>query len=54
MFNKDCKLLPRTYSVKSYKRREASGIRKTFKFLMYVMIFAVILGFSFLSMKHYI
>ncbi len=54
MFGDDYKLVPRTYSIKSYKRRESTKLKKAFKISFYTIILLVIIGISILSAAHYI
>ncbi len=54
MFQHDYELMPRTYSIKGYKRRESLNFKKTFKYLLYTLIVTSVLFISILSAVHYI
>jgi hypothetical protein len=54
MFGDDYKLIPRTYSIKSYKRRRSTKLKRAFKVTFYTAILLAIIGVSILSAAHYI
>ena len=54
MFGDDYKLLPRTYSIKSYKRRESTKLKRAAKITFYIVILLAVIGISILSSTHYI
>ncbi|MDP4182663.1 MAG: hypothetical protein Q8942_16435 [Bacillota bacterium] len=54
MFGSDYKLTPRTYAIKSYKKREAVKLKRAFKITFYSLVAVVIIGISVLSAAHYI
>lgn len=37
-FNNDYDLIPRTYSIKSYRRKESSTLKKVVKYSVYILI----------------
>jgi hypothetical protein len=49
MFGNDYKLMPRTYSIKSYKKRESTYLKKLFRFSFYAFVILAIVGVSVLS-----
>jgi hypothetical protein len=49
LFDDNSSLSPRTYSVKSYKKKRKLGIGKILLYFLYVVIAFIILGFTVLS-----
>lgn len=47
-FNNDYDLLPRTYSIKSYRRRESSIAKKLVKYLVFLLVLLAIAAIAFL------
>lgn len=54
MFGNDYKLMPRTYSIKGYKKRESFYFKSFFKYSFYALVILAILGVSALSAFHLI
>lgn len=49
MFGNNSDLIPMTYSIKSYRKRNASGFKRLFKYTAYGLLLIGILGIIFLS-----
>jgi hypothetical protein len=54
MFNNDAELIPRTYSIKSYRKRNSLTFKKFFKYMIYILFLVVIAGIAVLSLNHMI
>ncbi|NMB33238.1 MAG: hypothetical protein GX992_03220 [Clostridium sp.] len=46
--NDDHKLMPRTYSIRGYKRRKPSAAKKIFRFFLYLIALALVAAVVFL------
>ncbi len=54
MFGHDYDLIPRTYSIKGYKRRESIKFKRFLKFTLYFILAFVVIGISLLSAARFI
>jgi len=52
--NNDCELFPRTYSIKSYRRRRTISLSKIIKYTAYAAIFIFFLGITLLYVTNLI
>jgi hypothetical protein len=54
MFEGKYDVIPRTYSIKSYRRRTPTRVIKFLKYLVYLIVLAAIASIIVLSMNHII
>lgn len=54
MFGNSSDFIPRTYSVKSFRRRKSIGLKRVLTYFIYFILILILLGIAFLSVNHLI